>query len=154
MYYRRFNFLRVHPPSRINADFDRNVVVLHRRPGGIGFVLSFEFNHKVNHISNIVTDEFSTELLDKECELLDGRECSGVFRAKDKDPHRIMITKEGISRYSIFEDNHHNGIEESSLTKNILVFVLIISLSKRDNDRNVLLIECIFNIDMKPVRSH
>jgi len=59
-----------------------------------------------------------------------------------------------IMEYSIFEGNKYNGVKESSVSKYIFVFVLIISLCKRDNDRNVLLIECIFDIDMKPVSSH
>ena len=60
-----------------------------------------------------------------------------------------------IMEYSIFiEENKYNGVKESPLSKYILVFVLIISLCKRDNDRNILLIECIFDIDVKPVSSH
>ena len=60
-----------------------------------------------------------------------------------------------IMEYSIFiEENKYNGVKESSLSKHISVFVLIVSLCKRDNDRNVIFIECLFNIDVKPVSGH
>jgi len=87
MKYRGFNFLRVQPPLAILADFDGRILVLHRGPGGIGFVFSFEFNHKVDHISNIVTDEFGTELVDEDGEVLDGGECGRVLWAENKDAH-------------------------------------------------------------------
>ena len=59
-----------------------------------------------------------------------------------------------ITEYSIFQEDKDNGVKESTLSKYILVFVLIISLSKGDNDGNVLFVECIFNIDMKPISGH
>jgi hypothetical protein len=41
------------------------VVVFHLGPSCIGIVYLVKSNHKVNHISDIVTDEFCAELLYK-----------------------------------------------------------------------------------------
>jgi hypothetical protein len=40
------------------------------------------------------------------------------------------------------------------VSKYIPVFTLIISLSERVNDRDVLKVVCILDIDMKPIRCH
>jgi len=40
------------------------------------------------------------------------------------------------------------------VSKYIPVFTLIISLSERVNDRNVLKVVCILDIDMKPIGGH
>lgn len=48
----------------------------------------------------------------------------------------------------------NNGIKETTLPKNIGKLGLIISLSKGVNNRNIFRVERMFNIDMKPVRSH